>query len=148
MCWNSVSRLQRSHCAEQRPDETWKTNIGNMCKYGKSEEAINIKSTSFLFYFLYFLFHSLLQWVIIEYVPHGRDVVGTRVEGDDFEAWSPLGDRLVLGSMPISIVKTGNEYGTPPKLSSRQHSGERKECKVKRFLYIYCLWQYFIHIQS
>lgn len=48
------------------------------------------------------------------------------MEGDDFEAWSPLGDRLVLGSMPISIVKTGNEYGTPPKLSSRQHSGERK----------------------
>ena len=42
--------------------------------------------------------------MIIEYVPHGRDIVGTRVEGDDFEAWSPLGDRLVLGSMPINII--------------------------------------------
>lgn len=52
ICWNSSSRLQRSHCAEQQPDETWKTNIGNMCKYRKSEEAIKIKSTSFLFYFL------------------------------------------------------------------------------------------------
>ena len=45
----------KEHCAEQPPDETWKTNTGNICKYRESEEAVKIKSTSFsilLFIFL------------------------------------------------------------------------------------------------